>query len=300
MHILSEAEKYTIDNIVLTCKDVIKTNKPDETFNKLKKNYKKSIARYKKSLNLLEQNGLSVVKLNTKISDTFGDLSDDQKRDLSIQGIMKTISIWFKNFFKKDFLNGNVVKAILIDNFIRATLTGIFAVICNIDLNTMRSGSLLLDVLFIGILGPLSEEISKFCALKTDSQGSFLIIFGISEFLGYTLKYGILKFLTGGISFYSLTMYIAIRWIGVMIHTLTMKIQANPDKRYSTSTKFTLGYIVHATWNTMCVLGLILGDVYSFTTVVFGLSFISLMGKIMDKILNKQLNFGSNPEPAYA
>ena len=298
MYRLSETEKYSISTLVSICKDVVKTNNPNKTFNTLKKKYKKSKDKYKKDMELLKKNNIPVDELQANIQKTFGGLSDNEKRDLSIQGILKTISNWIKKI-PEDFTNRKLLKALIIDTFIRGSLTGIFAVLCGFNLTTMTTGSFILDVLFIGILGPLSEEISKFCALKADSQGSFLVVFAIPEFIDYTIKYGILKFLAGGISVYGLTMYIVIRWIGVMIHTLTMKIQSNPDSRYSSATKFSLGYIVHITWNIICVLAITL-DAYSFLGVLFGLSFIHLMGKIMDRVLNKESMFSNSPEPAYA
>ena len=187
MYRLSEAEKYSISTLVSVCKDVVKTNNPNKTFNTLKKKYKKSRARYKKDMELLKKNNIPVDELQANIQKTFGGLSNDEKRDLSIQGILKTISNWIKKI-PEDFTNGKMLKALIIDTFIRGSLTGIFAVLCGFNLATMTSGSFILDVLFIGILGPLSEEISKFCALKTNSQGSFLVVFAIPEFIDYTIK----------------------------------------------------------------------------------------------------------------
>ena len=291
MYVLTESEKKNIEDTVKTVKALANTD--CSKFNKevmLKKRKLESILdkakqKVKENLSLDKDPFLKWLKVHGFEEFTF-------------KGLINTVRQYITELGTK-YKDTKWIKSTLIYAAMIAMGYGFRKVFETIAFRFFPGNALylldfVLDPLWICVVGPIVEEMSKYLSVKFKSTNEFFTIFNISEMSGYlfggwgsslpTSKFSFTTLLSSGNfikAFAFLPLNIVSRFITVLMHTLTTKIISDKDSKIrSIGLRALVGMIIHILWNTF-IHFLPFGGFLSFSTM-------TLIGIIYARYLHKK------------
>lgn len=298
---LTEQEKTVTKNLVTVMKDTIKNTDTNKVVSFVHNKKKKIEAKMKAETNYLKKQGFDMETLKTKAENLGAEISAGE---ISIKGIFKTMKEWWGNrnapTDKKTFpIFVSLVIKVILFSVIQYVLGSIVA---------KMTGSLFLLSKFVCdftdccIAAPIAEECAKRSSIKDNNVAQFWARFNFIEavivyILPFAIKNITLMFCPGsdiiGLGV-NLGIYIVCRFLGVMFHTLTTKIQLDQTNKGSSKKGLFIGIVLHFIINLFAILlPVSVSNIWTSTkwlsiSALFDASFLFIVSKIYTKLTSKK------------
>lgn len=251
--------------------------------------------------NYLKEQGFDVKTLKTNADNLGAKISAGE---ISITGIFKTMKEWWGN---RNAPTDNKTFPIFVSLIMKMTLISIIhyvlgAIVANTTGSLILLSDFLSDFSESCIAAPIAEECAKRSSIKDNNVARFWARFNFIEavivyILPAAIKNITLMFCPGsniiGLGV-NLGIYIVCRFLGVMFHTLTTKIQIDQTNKGSSKKGLFIGIVLHFIVNLFSILlPISTTNVWTSTkwlgiAALFDVSFLFIVSKIYTKLTSKK------------